>query len=48
MSAAKCEPYFVRESPSGGKPVSDGFRLRNGTKRSASRRAEVAWSRAEK
>ena len=29
-------------------PVSDGFRLLNGTKRSASRRAEVAWSRAEK
>ena len=29
-------------------PVSDGFRLRNGMKRSVGRRAEVAWSRAEK
>ena len=29
-------------------PVSDGFRLRNETKRSVGRRAEVAWSRAEK
>jgi hypothetical protein len=35
-------------SPSGGKPVSDGFSLRNETKRSVSRRAWVAWSRAEK
>lgn len=32
----------------GGKPVSAGFRLRNETKRSAGRRARVAWPRGVK
>ena len=48
MSAAKWEPYFVRESPSGEEPVSDGFRLRNETKREQAGAGRVVTRREVK
>ena len=46
---AKCQGELkIGSHARKGKPVSAGFRLRNETKRSASRRARVAWSREVK